>query len=60
LLDEISTRIDVAERMAASEGALEGSIPLEEVTTSDILQEITDYFGEGRAEVEALVSAESL
>jgi hypothetical protein len=46
--------------MAASEGALEGSIPLEEVTTSDILQEITDYFGEGRAEVEALVSAESL
>lgn len=60
LLDEISTRIDVAERMAASEGALEGTIPLEEVNTSDILQEITDYFGEGRAEVEALVSAEAL
>ncbi|HAC90238.1 MAG TPA: hypothetical protein DCF63_06330, partial [Planctomycetaceae bacterium] len=60
LLDEISTRIDVAERMAASEGALEGSIPLEEVTTSDVLQELTAYFGEGRAEVEAMVRAQAL
>jgi hypothetical protein len=56
-LDEISTRIDVAERLSASEGALSGSIPLDEPETSDVLQEIADYFGEGRSEVESLVSA---
>lgn len=57
LLDEIRTRIDVAERMAASEGALEGSIPLDETASEDLLTEIADYFGEGRAEVETLVSS---
>jgi chromosome segregation ATPase len=57
LLDEISTRIDVAERLSASEGVLSGTIPLDEPETSDVLQEITDYFGEGRSEVENLVSA---
>lgn len=56
LLDEISTRIDVAERLSASEGALSGTILLDEPQTSDVLQEITDYFGEGRSEVENLVS----
>lgn len=56
VLDELRTRIDVAERMVASEGALEGTIQLEEPTSSDLLNEIADYFGEGRAEVESLVS----
>lgn len=57
LLDDIRTRIDVAEKLASSEGALEGSIPLEEEAASgDLLGEIADYFGEGRAEVESLVS----
>lgn len=55
LLDEISTRIDVAERLSASEGALSGTIPLDETETSDVLKEIADYFGEGRSEVESLV-----
>ncbi|MBX3420799.1 MAG: hypothetical protein KF752_04500 [Pirellulaceae bacterium] len=56
LLDEIRTRIDVAERMSASEGILEGAIPLDEVANNDVIQEIADYFGDGRSEVEALVS----
>ncbi len=56
MLDDIRGRIDVAEKLAASEGALEGSIPLEETTSPDLLNEIADYFGEGRAEVESLVS----
>jgi hypothetical protein len=56
LLDEIRTRIDVAEKLASSEGALEGSIPLDEAASDDLLGEIADYFGDGRAEVEALVS----
>lgn len=58
LLDDIGTRIDVAERMVASEGALEGAIPLDEPTSENLLDEIADYFGEGRAEIESLVSAE--
>ncbi len=57
LLDNIRTRIDVAERMVASEGALEGNIQLEDPTSPDLLNEIADYFGEGRAEVESLVSS---
>ncbi len=58
LLDDIRTRIDVAEKMAASEGVLEGAIPLEETASPDLLSEIADYFGEGRAEVETLVNKE--
>ena len=60
LLDDIRNRIDVAERMAASEGALEGSIQLDEPTSPELLDEIADYFGEGRAEIETLVSNQSL
>ncbi len=56
LLDDIRTRIDVAEKLASSEGALEGTIPLDDTASPDLLNEIADYFGEGRAEVESLVS----
>lgn len=57
LLDSIRTRIDVAEKMVANEGILEGAIPLEEVTSPELLTEIADYFGQGRAEVESLVKS---
>ena len=60
LLDDIRTRIDVAERMVASEGALEGTIPLDEPASENLLEEIADYFGEGRAEIESLVSVQGL
>lgn len=60
LLDEISTRIDIAERLVASEGVLEGAIQLEDPTSPDLLNEIADYFGEGRSEIESLVSADNL
>jgi hypothetical protein len=60
LLDDIRTRIDVAEKMVASEGALDGSIPLDEEANPELLDEIADYFGEGKAEVERLVSDRSL
>jgi hypothetical protein len=57
LLDEIGTRIDVAERMIASEGALQGAIELDETTSPELIDEISDYFGAGRSEVESLISA---
>ncbi len=59
LLDDIRTRIDVAERLVASEGALEGTIQLDEPAEEDLLDDIADYFGEGRAEIESLVSSDS-
>lgn len=59
-LDNIRTRIDVAERLVASEGILDGTIPLDEPSSPELLDEIADYFGEGRAEVESLVSSQSL
>ncbi len=46
LLDDIRTRIDVAEKMTSSAGALQGNIPLEETTSPDLLDEIADYFGD--------------
>jgi len=58
LLDEIGTRIDVAERMIASEGALQGSIDLDETTSPELIDQISDYFGDGRSEVERLVSTD--
>jgi chromosome segregation ATPase len=60
LLDEIRTRIDVAETLNASDGVMLGSIQIDTTETSDVLQEIADYFGEGRSEVESLVSAKDL
>lgn len=57
VLEEIRTRIDVAEKLVASEGALEGTIPLDEEAPADLTDQISDYFGEGRDEVESLVSS---
>jgi chromosome segregation ATPase len=55
LLDEIASRIEVAERLVDSEGVYQGNIPLDEPVPEDIVNQVTDYFGEGRAEVEDLV-----
>ena len=60
LLDDIRTRIDVEESMVANEGILNGSIPLDDDSSPELLDEIADYFGEGRAEIEALVSTNEL
>ena len=56
LLDDISSRIDVAEKLVHSEGQLDGSIDLEDEVPANLVDQITDYFGEGRIEVENLVS----
>ncbi len=56
LLDDIGTRIDVAERMIASEGALEGTINLDETTSEDLLDEISSYFHGDLVETKSLVS----
>lgn len=45
LIEEISTRIDVAERMVDAEGELAGEIPLSEPQNEDITNEVASYFG---------------
>lgn len=46
LIEEIQTRIEVAERMVDSEGNLKGEIPLEEAQNSDVLDQVTSYFSD--------------
>ena len=58
LLDEIRTRIDVSEQLVANEGVMTGTIQLDETTSPELLSEIADYFGEGRAEIESLVQVD--
>ncbi|RCS40542.1 hypothetical protein DTL42_24520 [Bremerella cremea] len=45
LIDDIRTRIDVAERMVDVDGELAGEIPLDEPTHTDIGDEVASYFG---------------
>lgn len=52
LMSDIEARIDVAEKMSTGEGVPFGSIPMEEVESSDVLKEITAYFeGQDKATV---------
>lgn len=63
LLDDIGTRIEVAEQLVASDGALEGKIQLESpVDESNVLDEIAAYFDEPQreAEVKTLLSSHEL
>lgn len=59
LIDEIGARLEVDEKLTNSDGAYIGEIVLDgEEEQADIVDEVTDYFGEGRNEVEKLVDFE--
>ena len=55
LLDEIRTRIDVAEQMSTSDGGLQGTIPLDSPESSDVLEDLAAYFGQAPSDVEVVV-----
>lgn len=56
LISEIGDRIEVAERLVNADSHFHDRIPLDEPGDDrDIASEVTNYFGEGRSEVEALV-----
>jgi hypothetical protein len=59
LINEIQTRIDVAEKLVNSEGAIYGEIPLEEEEqqTNDVLQEMAEYFGTTVPEIASVADA---
>ena len=57
LVNDIQNRIEVAERLVETRGEYDFEIQLEEPADSgDISSQITDYFGAGRAEIEAFVN----
>ena len=58
LIDEINTRLDVADRLLNTNTQLFDRIPLEdpEAESNDILEEITRHFG-NRPEVQVLVGS---
>ena len=59
LVEEISDRIQVAERLVNADTRFQDRIPVNEAAAQrDISQEITDYFGDRRAEIEAFVQSE--
>lgn len=49
LITDLRTRLDVAERLVQSKGLYQGEIPVEVPGQKDILDEVTEYFGEGAA-----------
>ena len=58
LVDQIRTRIEVAEKLVNADINYYDRIPLDEADVDrEITDEITDYFGEQRPEVEALVDS---
>lgn len=58
LITDIQSRIDVAEKLVGSEGSFHDEIPLDsEVTSSDITEQVTNYFSQPKAESESLVKA---
>jgi hypothetical protein len=43
LITDLRTRLDVAERLTSAEGAFHGEIPLSEVASDNLLEEVTEY-----------------
>jgi phage shock protein A len=60
LLEEIATRIDVAEKLAASEGIPMGAIPVDEPVSSDVLEEIANYFDRNQPSNTRMVDSEAV
>jgi len=51
-VDELRTRLDVAQRLIDTEGSFTGEIPVDEPAPEDIAEQIDEYFGAG-TEVDA-------
>ncbi|MES1213139.1 MAG: hypothetical protein ABUL64_00995 [Singulisphaera sp.] len=43
LITDLRTRLDVAERLTSAEGAFHGEIPLSEISSDNLLDEVTEY-----------------
>ena len=58
LVDQVRTRIEVAEKLVNADLEYYDRIPLDDADIDrDITEEVTDYFGNGRPEIESLVES---
>ena len=55
LVQDLHTRLDVAERMVNAEGYFHDEIPLDESAPEDIADQVTEYFQAARPAPEAVV-----
>jgi chromosome segregation ATPase len=51
LISDLRTRLDVAAKMVDAQGNFQGEIPLNEAASSDIVEEVTEYFQGGSAKL---------
>ncbi len=58
LVNDLRTRLDVAEKMVNAEGELQGEIQLENPVPEDIVERVAEYFGEQDPAVEDLAQAQ--
>jgi hypothetical protein len=58
LVDELATRIEVAERMVGAEGEFEDEIPIQEEPSVNIVEEIVAYLHQGDPEVATVAELE--
>lgn len=54
LVTDLKTRLDVAERLVNSKGMYQGEIPLDEPSRGDIVDQVSEYFGDGNAPVSSV------
>ncbi len=54
LINDLRARLDVAERLVHSDGHFQGEIPLDEPAPENIVDQVTEYFGQQEAAPEAL------
>ncbi|RMF94543.1 MAG: hypothetical protein D6741_12525 [Planctomycetota bacterium] len=57
LVDELKSKLDVAEKLVSSEGTYTGEIPLDEPSREDIVEQVSAYFAD-QPEVSQVAGAE--
>ena len=58
LISDLHTRLDVLEKLSNAEGYIADEIPLDDMTSDDIVDEVTQYFGEGSPSVGDVASSD--
>jgi chromosome segregation ATPase len=51
LIDDLQTRIKVAEKLVTVEGSFHGEIPLDEPATDDIVEQVANYLGQSNSDI---------
>lgn len=58
LIDDLDVRLEVAERMVHSESYYPGEIQLDDPSNEDVCEQVAEYFGQGKPEIEMVAVGE--